>query len=153
MSRIPQHLREHWERIPYRRRWMLQGAAWAVVLLVLWQWGWLDSRWKLQQAERSLTDEQMLSRQLHSVMASPNPGRSQPLSPGRLSEHAQAAGLRVVGMDTHEGRVDVQLEGQPDALLHWLHEVEREGTQVGQLQLQRSGNLLQVRLGVVPGPS
>ncbi|CAI3810324.1 hypothetical protein GLGCALEP_06163 [Pseudomonas sp. MM221] len=153
MSRIHEQLRGHWERVSCRSRLVLQGAAWAVLLLALWQWGWVDSRRQLQQAERSLADEMMLGRQLQAVSATPIRGRSQQVSPGRLSEQAQAAGLRVLGMETREGRVDVQLEGEPDAVLRWLHQVEREGAQLAELQLQRSSNLLQVRLGVEAGPS
>ncbi|HGY9623825.1 type II secretion system protein GspM [Pseudomonas putida] len=147
--------REHalvrqWREIPDERRMTIVITLWALALVALWQLAWVPGQARLQQAEQALAREQALAAHLQRVSAGPARAQEivQALTPARLSERAQAAGVRIIGLEIRAQQVEVSLEGSPALVFAWLHSLEREGGRVREMQLQVIGEQLQARVGL-----
>ena len=140
--RFEQALARQWQTLPATRRALIRVTLWGVAMLVLWQLAWVPGKQRLLQAE--------LAGQLQQVASAPVGGRKavRALTPAALNERALAAGLRVVGLQARATQLDVSLEGQPTAVLSWLHTLERDGAQLRSVQLQVTGAQLQVQLAL-----
>ncbi|UBM25045.1 type II secretion system protein M [Pseudomonas sp. p1(2021b)] len=147
--------REHalvrqWRQIPGERRMTIAIALWALALVALWQLAWVPGQARLQQAEQALAREQALAAHLQRVSAGPARKQEavQVLTPARLSERAQAAGVRIIGLEARAQQVDVSFEGSPAVMFAWLHALEREGGRVRDMQLQVMDDQLQARVSL-----
>ena len=137
-----------WQSLPGARRSVIRAALWSLALVVLWQVAWEPGKQRLQQAELDHARALALAGHLQRVSAGPAMARDavRTLTPAGLNERAQAAGLRVTGLQARAAQVDVSLEGEPAKLLAWLHALERDGAQIRSLQLQVVGEQLQTQL-------
>ncbi|MBF8721127.1 type II secretion system protein GspM [Pseudomonas guariconensis] len=139
-----------WRLISGERRRVIVAALWALTLVAAWQLAWEPGQARLQQAGQALAREQALADHLQRVSA--GPARMQEawpvLTPARLSERAQAAGVRITGLETRAQQVDVSFEGSPAVMFAWLHALEREGGRVRDMQLQVMDDQLQARVSL-----
>lgn len=148
MTGLVTRLSAHWQRIPAPRRVLLQASAWLLLALLAWLLLWQPGQQRLRLAEQGLAREQALARQLQQASAAPSAEAGQALTPARLSEGAQAAGLRVIELHARDDRLEVSLQGAADSLLHWLHGLEQGGARLTGLQLQARDQQLQARIGI-----
>lgn len=145
-----QRLSDRWRRLSPGRRLLIQVLAWVGAGLVCGQLLWLPLQQRLQAGERQLQQAHELALHLQRVATRPSrlsaPGAV--LTLARLSARAEAAGLQITGLETRARRVQMDVEGEPVALLQWLHELERDGARLHELQLQGGEELLQGRLAL-----
>jgi len=148
--RFEQALVRQWQTLPATRRALIRATLWGVAMLALWQLAWLPGKQRMLQAELAHVQALELAGQLQQVASAPVGGREavRALTPAALNERALAAGLRVVGLQARANQLDVSLEGQPTAVLSWLHTLERDGAQLRSVQLQVTGAQLQVQLAL-----
>jgi len=119
-------------------------------MLALWQLAWLPGKQRMLQAELAHVQALELAGQLQQVAPAPVGRRDavRALTPAALNERALAAGLRIIALQARATQLDVSLEGQPAAVLSWLHTLEHDGAQLRSVQLQVTGERLQVQLGL-----
>ena len=138
--------RHAWKVLSSRERWLLKGMALSLLgglfYLLLWQ----PAQQRLADAERHYQQQLALARRVQ--LAQPQPAAlltTQPV-PARLSERAAAAGLDLQQMDVDSDQVRLTISGEAQALLNWLAELEREGTSLQALSLEKRDQQLEARL-------
>ncbi|WP_166358054.1 type II secretion system protein GspM [Pseudomonas akapageensis] len=146
----------HWQQWPEQRRTPVLAALLALAVLVFWQSAWQPGRERLLAAELRYGREVALAEEIFRAAPSAAPvhGEALVLTPAELSDSAQAAGLELTGLDFRQEQLNLSVQGQPTALLQWLHQVEFRGGRFSSLSLQPDGPSLQARVTLhAPGES
>jgi general secretion pathway protein M len=137
-----------WQQCPEQRRIPLLAALLTVAGLVFWQLAWQPGRERLLAAEQRHGREVALAEAI--LRAAPSASaltyEARVLTPAELSTSIQAAGLELQGLDFKQEQLNLSVQGQPTALLQWLHQVETQGAQFASLSMQVVGPALQARV-------
>lgn len=137
---------QRWQRLSLRERrllLMLGAFVFGVAAFVL---VWQPTQQRLATAERQYQQQLALAAQLQ--MARPRSTRepaTQPLSL-HVSESATEAGLELHQVNTDGDQLRLSLSGDAKALLAWLDRLERNGTALQSLTLQRRDTVLEARV-------
>ncbi|WDY58364.1 type II secretion system protein GspL [Pseudomonas sp. PSKL.D1] len=69
----------------------------------------------------------------------------------RLSEQAQASGLRITDLQSSEQQVIMALQGPPRVLMEWIHSLEQGGGQLHEIRLQVDGEQMLAHVALQSG--
>ncbi|WP_180203937.1 type II secretion system protein GspM [Pseudomonas sp. SbOxS1] len=139
-------LLQRWQRLSLRERrllLMLGTFAFGVGAFVL---VWQPTQQRLATAERQYQQQLALAAQLQ--LARPRNTRepvTQPLSL-HVSESATEAGLELHQVNTDGDQLRLSLSGDAKALLAWLDRIERNGTALQSLTLEKRNAVLEARV-------
>lgn len=135
-----------WKGLSLRERRMLKGMALLLPWGLLYSLAWQPTQQRLASAEGLYQQQLVLARRVQLAQ----PGQHMPVStqplPARLSERAAAAGLDLQQMDIDSEQLRLTISGEAQALLNWLADLERDGTSLQALSLEKRGQRLEARL-------
>lgn len=135
-----------WKSLSLRERYLLICMALLLLFGLLYSLLWQPTQQRLAGAERLYQQQWVLSRRV--LLAQPQQETSvatQPL-PARLSERATAAGLDLHQMEVDGDQLRLSISGEAHALLSWLADLERDGTPLLTLTLQKREQRLEARV-------
>ncbi len=120
------------------QRWPVLVSLFILVALALWLAAWQPARERLLLAEQRYVREQALARDVMQAMAGTSRTQEggQAITPAGLSASAKVAGLQLQGLDLRQEQLNLSVQGQPEAVLLWLHQVEVLGGRFASLSLQ-----------------
>lgn len=139
-------LLQRWQRLSLRERRLLQISGAFVFGVAAFSLVWQPTQQRLAAAERQYHQQLALATQLQ--VARPRSTRepvTQPLSL-HVSESATEAGLELHQVNTDGDQLRLSLRGDAKALLAWLDRIERNGTVLQSLTLEKRNAVLEARM-------
>ena len=139
-------LPQRWQRLSLRERRLLLMLGVFVFSVAAFSLVWQPTQQRLAAAERQYQQQLALTAQLQ--LARPRSTRepvTQPLSL-HVSESATEAGLELHQVNTDGDQLRLSLSGDAKALLAWLDRIERNGTVLQSLTLEKRNTVLEARM-------
>jgi general secretion pathway protein M len=139
-------LPQRWQRLSLRERRLLLMLGVFVFGVAAFSLVWQPTQQRLATAERQYHQQLALAAQLQ--LARPRSTRelvTQPLSL-HVSESATEAGLELHQVNTDGDQLRLSLSGDAKALLAWLDRIERNGTVLQSLTLEKRNTVLEARM-------
>ncbi|WCM51795.1 type II secretion system protein M [Pseudomonas sp. WJP1] len=139
-------LLQRWQRLSLRERRLLLMLGAFVFGMAAFSLVWQPTQQRLATAERQYQQQLALAAQLQ--MARPSSTRkavTQPLSL-HVSESATEAGLELHQVNTDGDQLRLSVSGDAKALLAWLDRLERNGTALQSLTLEKRNAVLEARV-------
>jgi len=135
-----------WQRLSLRERCLLLMLGAFALGVAAFSLVWQPTQQRLATAERQHHQQLALAAQLQ--LARPRSARkavAQPLSL-HVSESATEAGLELHQVNTDGDQLRLSLSGDAKVLLAWLDRIERNGTVLQSLTLEKRNAVLEARV-------
>jgi general secretion pathway protein M len=139
-------LQQRWQRLSLRERRLLLTMSGFVFAVAAFSLVWQPTQQRLATAERQYHQQLALAAQLQ--LARPRRTHepvTQPLSL-HVSESATEAGLELHQVNTDGEQLRLSLSGDAKVLLAWLDRIERHGTVLKSLTLEKRNAVLEARM-------
>lgn len=139
-------LLQRWQRLSLREQRLLLVLVAFVFGVAAFSLVWQPTQQRLAAAERQYQQQLALTAQLQ--LARPRSMRepvTQPLSL-HVSESATEAGLELHQVNTDGDQLRLNLSGDAKALLAWLDRIERDGTALQSLTLEKRNAVLEAQI-------
>lgn len=141
-------LLQRWQRLSLRERRLLLVLGAFALGVAAFSLVWQPTQQRLATAERQYHQQLALALATQLQLARPRSTRepvAQPLSL-HVSESATEAGLELHQVNTDGDQLRLSLSGDAKALLAWLDRIERNGTVLQSLTLEKRNAVLEARM-------
>ncbi|MFW9269530.1 type II secretion system protein GspM [Pseudomonas sp. NR3] len=139
-------LKQRWGRLSRREQSLLVGLVGLLCMVLAYTSIWQPTRQRLEIAERQHRQHsRLLARILRAEPTRPITSIAGLLSV-RVNESAEKAGLDIAEMEVDDDLLRLAVNGDAKPLLHWLDQLERQGTRLQSLALEAENGVLRAQV-------